>query len=148
MSLAEDFLPLLGHWTGLEEQAASPWAPASGARAGFTFKLDVGGTAVVQDYRQVREDGAEFFGHGVFLLELPGRVRWWFFDSSGVLPTAAEGAWRDSELLLEKTTPRGRARHRFIPGPDQLRYEVSVAVGDAAELTPFLIGTYRRISGH
>src|SRR5215210_7462164 len=56
------FLPLLGNWTGLEKQEASPWAPATTARASFVFKLDVAGTVVVQDYRQVRADGAEFLG--------------------------------------------------------------------------------------
>ena len=35
---------------------------------------------VVQDYRQVREDGMEFYGHGVFLAQ-GEEVWWWFFDS-------------------------------------------------------------------
>ncbi len=35
----------------------------------ITFRYDVGGTVVVQDYRQVRADGAELTGHGVFWAE-------------------------------------------------------------------------------
>jgi hypothetical protein len=60
VSLAERFWDLLGSWSGTEEQAASPWAPAARTRAALTFKLDLAGTAVLQDYRQVRVDGEEF----------------------------------------------------------------------------------------
>ena len=58
---------LLGNWQGVEEQSASPFAPAARTRAMMTFKQDLAGTAVVQDYRQVRDDGAEFLAHGVLL---------------------------------------------------------------------------------
>ena len=102
MGLAELFAPLLGNWTGAEQQEASAWSGASGARAAITFKLDLAGSAVVQEYRQVRTDGQEFLGHGVFLLE-PGtsRVLWWLFDSYGY--------------------PRARHRRlgRPVAGPDQ-----------------------------
>ena len=71
MTLAERFWDLLGNWSGTEEQSASAWAPAARTRAALTFKLDLGGTAVVQDYRQVRDDGGEFLAHGVFLDDGP-----------------------------------------------------------------------------
>ena len=69
MSLRDLFSTLLGNWTGTEDQAASPWAPATSARAMITFKLDVADTVVVQDYRQVRSDGGEFTAHGVFMAD-------------------------------------------------------------------------------
>ena len=62
MSLRELFWPLLGNWTGIEQLAAG-----GTARAMITFKLDVADQVVLQDYRQVRDDGAELLGHGVFL---------------------------------------------------------------------------------
>ena len=69
VGLRELFLPLLGNWTGIEQQAASPVAPATTARAMIVFKLDVGDQVVLQDYRQVRADQVEFSGHGVFMID-------------------------------------------------------------------------------
>jgi hypothetical protein len=69
VGLRELFLPMLGNWTGVEQQAASAWGPATTARAMIVFKLDVGDQVVVQDYRQVRADHGEFSGHGVFMID-------------------------------------------------------------------------------
>ena len=147
--MEEAFAPLLGSWTGLEEQSASVWAPASSARAAITFKLDVGGTAVVQDYRQVRPDGQEFLGHGVFLVEpATERVLWWLFDSYGHPPEPAGGGWAGAVLTLTKETPRGVARHRFAADDDRLDYRIEVAPDPGSEAVPFLRGRYRRVSGH
>jgi hypothetical protein len=149
VELDQLFLPLLGNWTGIEEQAASPWAAASQARAMMVFKLNVQGRAVVQDYRQVRADGAEFSGHGVFMRE-PGtdQVRWWFFDSYGEPPEPATGRWQDEALVIEKVTPRGRARHEFRVADGQLSYVIELQLNDAEAPTTFLTGRYVRVSGH
>jgi hypothetical protein len=154
--LRELFLPLLGNWTGIEQQAASPWAPAASARAMIVFKLDVRDRVVVQDYRQVRADGEEFSGHGVFMIDsadgmssvarLP--ILWWFFDSYGYPPQPAHGGWQDGELIMQKTTPRGMAEHRFAIADDQLSYRIRLGLDDTTELEDFLSGKYRRISGH
>ena len=149
MSLRDLFWPLLGNWTGTEEQAASPWAPATTARAMITFKLDVGDTVVLQDYRQVRADGAEFTAHGVFLADPDSDdVRWWLFDSYGQPPVPAVGRWHDGELSLDKHTPRGVAQHRFSVAEDQLRYQIDLQLTGVAAPSVFLTGGYRRISGH
>jgi len=154
--LRDLFLPLLGNWTGIEQQAASPWAPAASARAMIVFKLDVRDRVVVQDYRQVRADGEEFSGHGVFMIDsadgmspvarLP--ILWWFFDSYGYPPQPAHGGWQDDELIMQKTTPRGMAEHRFAIADDQLSYRIRLRLDDTAEPEDFLSGRYRRISGH
>lgn len=150
MSLRELFWPLLGSWTGTEEQAESPWAPAGAARAMVVFKLDVADRVVLQDYRQVRADGAEFTAHGVFLLTDADRstVGWWLFDSYGEPPVPATGGWSDGELVLEKSTARGVARHTFAVAADRLTYRIETRLGDAPDFTDFLTGTYARISGH
>ena len=56
----------LGELDGVpEQQEASAWSGASGSRAAITFKLDLAGTAVVQEYRQVRRPTARSSsGHG------------------------------------------------------------------------------------
>lgn len=149
MSLAEPFWDLLGSWAGVEEQSASAWAPAARTRAALTFKLDLGGTAVLQDYRQVREDGGEFLAHGVFLANEhePGAVLWWLFDSVGNAPDPGRGGWAGRTLALTRTTPRGSAHHRFELGPDLLTYAIDLAL-TGQEASPFLRGRYERVSGH
>jgi hypothetical protein len=156
MSLRELFLPMLGNWTGVEQHAASAGSPATTARAMIVFKLDVGDQVVVQDYRQVRADHAEFTGHGVFMIDkaestaAPSQmpILWWFFDSEGYPPQPARGGWHDSELILERITPQGIAEHRFAVADEQLSYRIRVRNGQATELQDLLRGTYRRISGH
>jgi hypothetical protein len=156
MGLRELFLPLLGNWAGAERQAASPWAPATTARAMIVFKLDVGDHVVVQDYRQVSADHAEFTGHGVFMIDSTDvmspatrtPILWWFFDSYGYPPEPAHGGWQDGELIMHKTTPRGLAEHRFAAAGGQLNYRIRSKIDDSTEWEDFLSGSYRRISGH
>jgi hypothetical protein len=148
---------MLGNWTGVEQQAAlPPSGPAASARAMIVFKLDVGDQVVVQDYRQVSADHAEFTGHGVFMIDQAEVVAkgpqtpilWWFFDSGGQPPRPAHGAWQAGELIMLRPTPRGIAEHRFAVIDEQLSYRIRVQLDDAAEPEEVLTGTYRRISGH
>ena len=158
MGLRELFLPLLGNWAGIEQQGPSAGAgsQATSARAMIVFKLDVNDQVVVQDYRQVRADYAEFTGHGVFMIDTFADSRplsripilWWFFDSEGYPPQPAHGGWHHNELILEKITTRGIAEHRFAVADGQLSYRIRLPQGDVSELEDFLSGTYRRISGH
>jgi hypothetical protein len=149
VSLGERFWDLLGNWSGVEEQSASPWAPAAQARAALTFKLDLGGTAVLQDYRQVRDDGGELLAHGVFLADgsATDGVLWWLFDSVGNAPDPGRGGWSGGTLQVTRTTPRGSAHHRFELDADVLTYAIDVSLGDQEE-EPFLRGRYERVSGH
>ena len=156
VSLRELFLPVLGNWTGVEQQAASSLGPATTARAMIVFKLDVSDQVVVQDYRQVRADHAEFTGHGVFMIDSTdvmsrasgAPILWWFFDSGGHPPQPARGAWQDGELIMHRPTPNGIAEHRFAVVGEQLRYRIRLSLDEAAEPEEFLVGTYRRFSGH
>jgi hypothetical protein len=147
---------MLGNWTGVEQQAASDWAPATTARAMIVFKLDVSDQVVLQDYRQVRADHREFSGHGVFMIDKDDAtpsaqqisILWWFFDSEGYPPQPARGGWHDGELILEKITPRAIAQHRFAIADSRLSYRIRVRPDEATEFEDVLTGTYRRISGH
>ncbi len=147
MSITELMSPLLGDWQGAEQQEASPWAPASVTRAALRFKHEAGGCVVVQDYRQVREDGLEFYGHGVFLAQAE-EIWWWFFDSYGEPPVPAVGGWVDGELALVKTTVRGTAVHRFRATQEHLDYRITLGSADEGAVSQFLAGTYNRVSGH
>jgi hypothetical protein len=128
VSLRVLFRPLLGNWTGVEQLT-----DGGSARAMVTFKLDVADRVVLQDYRQVRDNGAELTGHGVFLLDpVTNDLLWWFFDSSGTPPVPLRGLRTDLELVLGPN-----AEHRFWIINDQLHRR-----------SPGLSGTYGRISGH
>lgn len=147
MRVLEVFAPLFGHWQGSEEQRESSWGAAGTARAALSFRAEVGGAAMVNDYRQIRSDGSEFYGHGVFLVDEALQVSWWLFDSFGLPPVPAAGRWQDGTLVLTKTTERGTARHRFARDGDQLTYAIDVATKDTPT-QPFLRGRYQAISAH
>lgn len=145
--VVETFAPLFGHWQGSEEQCASPWGPATTARAIISFRAEIGGAAMVNDYRQVRADGTEFYGHGVFLVDEAAQVSAWLFDSYGFPPVPATGGWQNGELVLTKITDRGRARHTFGIDGDDLTYAIDTAPPDG-DLEPFLRGRYQALSTH
>lgn len=145
--MLEVFAPLFGHWQGSEEQLESPWGPATAARTMLSFRADVGGAAMISDYRQVRGDGSEFYAHGVFLVDKSLRISWWLFDSSGQPPVQATGGWRDDALVLTTVTDRGRAQHRFGLDGEHLTYAIDLASPDD-ELEPYLRGRYQALSTH
>ncbi len=103
----------------------------------IVFKLDVQGRVVVQDYRQVRSDGAEFSAHGVFMIiSDDSRIGWWLFDSYGQPPEPATGSWLDQKLIMEKTTPRGVARHTFSIEDEKLIYRIELKTRRRTRLPP------------
>lgn len=147
MRVLDIFAPLFGHWQGSEELSESRPGSAITARAMLSFRAEIGGVAMVGDYRQVRADGTEFYGHGVFLVDESGTVTWWLFDSSGRPPVPATGGWRGAELVLTKITEEGRDVHRFGLDDEELTYVIDAGPSED-ELTPFLRGRYRAMSTH
>ena len=121
MDLAARFLPLLGTWTGLERLPVEA-GEAVTARASLVLRLDLGGTAVLQDYRQVRSDGVELTAHGVFRAAGSEQVDWWLFDSTAALPARATGRFADGGLVLEGED----RRHRFRGQADDLEQQVDL----------------------
>ncbi|GAA3556022.1 DUF1579 family protein [Amycolatopsis ultiminotia] len=137
---------LTGEWSGTEELAAAPWAPASTATATCSYRRALDGFAVVQDYVQTRADGTKLLGHNVFTVDPgTGETLWYGFDSYGFPPAApARGSWHEGTLHLEKHTERGVARHRLTPDGDVLVHEIDVRLGDDLEFSPFLRARYTR----
>ncbi|CAA9303111.1 MAG: hypothetical protein AVDCRST_MAG48-1490 [uncultured Friedmanniella sp.] len=141
MDLTARSLPLLGTWTGLERRTAADGGTTS-ARASLVLRLDVGGTAVVADYRSVQEDGAELTAHAVLRVTGPDQVTGWLFDSAGGAPDVLTGHLDQAGLELYG---HGR-RHRVRGAGDTLEQEVARSADDGWR--PRLEGRYRRLSGH
>jgi hypothetical protein len=143
----EALTALVGDWVGKEEVAESPWASASTASARASYRVALHGFAVVQEYRQLREDGTDFLGLNVFTVDpATGETLWYGFDSYGFPPDSpARGRWSGDVLTLEKRTERGVARHRFTVGEGWLRHEIDIRMGDAPEFAEFLRAVYARV---
>ena len=148
MDLRALFGPMLGRWSGAEQQEATAQAPATSTRAMMIFKLDLADTVVLQEYRHVREDGGELAGHGIFQAAGPGELAWWFFDSNAQPPVTARGSWRDGELTLVRAAPDGTAQHRFSVRDDQLHCRITQHPTGIEEPQLFLTARYDRITGH
>ena len=103
---------------------------------------------MVQDYRQVRSDGAEFSLMVSSDLSEDSRIGWWLFDFDGQPPELATGSWLDEKLIMEKATPRGVARHTFAIQDEKLIYRIEFNIADEPDFRQFLVGAYKRISGH
>ena len=146
MSLRDELLALLGNWSGTE-QLTPVDGPVTTARAMIVAKLDVADRVVLLDYRQVAAGGAEYSGHGVFTQDPESRdICWWFFDSTGSVPTVARGRRSGIGLLLVADDGR-RVEHRFAVEGDELSYAILVSDDNKAAVS-VLNGHYRRISGH
>ena len=140
---------LTGDWSGPEELAASPWAPAATAQASCEYHLALNGFAVIQHYAQRREDGTGFLAHNVFTVDPEtGETLCHGFDSYGFPPEApARGHWDGGTLFLEKKTARGVARHRITPDGDELTHEIDLKLGEDTDFLPFLRARYQRENG-
>ncbi|REJ05573.1 DUF1579 domain-containing protein [Microbacterium bovistercoris] len=128
---------LHGRWTGEEEVFATAWTPAGHAQA--SLHLAPGpGDALIIDYSETRADGA-MAGHGVVLGD-----GWWWFDSYGFVPASPGTAtWTDGELVLERSSERGRNVMVLASDGEVLTMRLAAASGDG-ELQPLVAGVYRR----
>jgi hypothetical protein len=111
------------------------------------MRLDLDGFFVVQDYVEEKDGRVAFRGHGVFGYDAQaGTYAWYWVDSMGFVPDApARGQWQGDTLLLEKTTPRGRARylHRISP-EGSYEFSIESSFDGGATWLKFMSGTYRR----
>ena len=102
MSDKDQLSAMLGVWEGDEELSATAWTAAGKARG--TISVSAGpGDGLILDYAEDR-DGAIMTAHGVVF-----GSGWWWFDSYGFTPTVPGTAeWRDGQLILDRSSERGR----------------------------------------
>ena len=140
---------LVGAWRGEEEVAATQWTDAGAATSEVLAEAQFGGLFVVQRYRQRRDGTVSFGSHNVFGFDQQNKVVTMHqFDSMGFVPAApATGTWNDSELVLERSSPRGAARVTyFFEGADTYRMKLQFKPAGSDAWQDMVSGLYRRVS--
>ena len=142
----ERLLAFVGEWEGQEELSPSASGPSGTARGCMSFREDLGGFAVIQDYVEEKDSRVTFRGHGVFTVDPASKaVLWYWFDSIGFPPeAAAQGTFEGDVLTLQRESPRGVARYVYRISKDSCEFSIENKwVGDA-DFKPFMSGKYTR----
>jgi len=136
----------LGEWQGGEQVEPSPWGKGGPAAGRMSFRADLDGFAVIQDYVQFKDSLVTFRGHGVFTVDPKTQeVLWYWFDSVGFPPDEpARGRFQGDVLTLDRVSPRGAARYVFTITTDECTFSIENKLGDDSEFRPFMRGVYAR----
>ena len=138
MSSDDQLAAMLGAWEGDEELSATAWTEAGKARGTISVNAGPSG-GLILDYAEDR-DGATMTGHGVVF-----GTGWWWFDSYGFTPAAPGTAeWRDGQLVLVRSSERGRTVTVLRLRDGRLEQEIDTAVPADGPLVPLLRGSYTR----
>lgn len=137
-----------GTWTGDEIVADSRWQKGGPATGAVTARVDLGGFFVLQDHVETRDGQVAFAVHAAFTFdEATDEVVLFWFDSYGfVPPSPARGRFVGDELVLERSSPRGRARHTYRFEDETTYSLVLESAPPEGEFAPVMRGTYRRTS--
>ncbi|MGN8020785.1 DUF1579 family protein [Phyllobacterium sp. 22229] len=139
---------LLGSFEGDEQVSATPWTSAGAAKGYLSAESDLGGLFLNQTYRQVRDGQTTFEARNIFGFDVKdGTYKLYQFDTVGFVPPApATGTWAGDELVLEKSSPRGKARSRYqFEDQDRFRLRVEFAPAGSDIWQDVVSGVYRRI---
>ncbi len=130
----------VGTWRASETLHPSPWNPAPRSKeATLLARLAFGGTTLFQEYR--RDD---YEGMGV-MTAFGDAITLWWFDALGP-PEPAKGGVRGEGIVLEGTSPLGRARYTYAfvrDGEFTFRTEYSK---DGKDWRCYLDARYARLS--
>ncbi|TFW10622.1 DUF1579 domain-containing protein [Massilia arenosa] len=138
--------PFLGTWEGEEEIMPSKWGPGGPAHAQAVWRADLGGKAVIHEYRAVRDGAPWLQAHALFTPQANGGLALHWFDSLGFVPEqAALGSAEGAQLLFVRRSPRGMSRHVWAPlGADAYTLALDTSFDAGASWTPIMRGRYTR----
>ncbi|MER8867228.1 DUF1579 domain-containing protein [Mesorhizobium sp. M0751] len=140
---------LVGAWRGEEEISGTQWADPGTAASEVLAEAQFGGLFVVQRYRQRRDGTVSFGSHNVFGFDQQNSlVTMHQFDSMGFVPASpATGAWNGSELVLDRSSPRGAARVTYIfDDADTYLMRLHFKPAGSDSWQDMVSGVYRRVS--
>lgn len=139
-------LALLGEWEGPEEIAATPWGPGGPALGQMSFRSDLDGFALLQDYIEHKGGRVSFRGHGVFMIDPATKeVLWYWFDSMGFPPgDPARGQFDGQRLTLTRVTERGSSRYVYEISETTLAFSIENKFPHDADFKEFVSGRYSK----
>jgi len=139
---------LVGEWVGDETIATTRWGQGGPATGHVQARFDLGGKALLLDYRETRDGKLALQAHAVFVAgQEPGEYALYWFDSYGFAPAQpATGHWDGKRLVFLRTSQRGQTRHIYewvADGAYRLVLESSFDGGVNWERV--MEGEYRRV---
>ena len=138
---------LTGRWRGVETMHPSPWDPKGGKADGETeSRVDLGGFAVIADYRQLKDGQVTYTGHGVYTIDPEGHdvVLHWF-DAIAGQREEFRGRWDGDVLTIRSRSPSGHARLTYdLSEPDRMRSAMDMSPDGETWNRPF-DGVYERV---
>ncbi len=139
-------LAFAGEWEGTELVEASAWGKGGPATGRTSFRADLDGFALIQDYVQLKDSLVTFRGHGVFTVDPETQeVLWYWFDSMGFPPEQpARGRFDGNVLTLLRVTARGSARYVHDIGPQEYRFSIENKLAGDADFKLFMRASYTR----
>jgi hypothetical protein len=140
---------LAGEWEGEEAIATTRWGEGGPATGRISARLDLGGRALLQDYREERDGRPALQAHAVFTAgpEHDQYALYWF-DSYGFAPAQpAPGHWDGRRLVFLRSSPRGQTRHSYeLVDADTWRLTLESSFDGGVRWEPVMQGTYRRVA--
>ncbi len=136
----------LGEWQGEERVEPSPWGKGGPAAGRMSFRADLDGFAVIQDYVQFKDSLVTFRGHGVFTVDpKTEEVLWYWFDSVGFPPDEpARGRFEGDLLTLNRVSARGASRYAFGITTDGCTFQIENKLTNEPDFQLFMRGVYAR----
>jgi Protein of unknown function (DUF1579) len=140
---------LAGDWLGEEQIATTRWGQGGPAIGHISARIDLGGRALLQDYREERDGKTSLLVHAVFVAGPEhDQYNLYWFDSYGFTPAVpAPGLWDGKRLTFVRSSMRGQTRHVYElqgEGAFSLKLESSFDSGVVWETV--MTGSYRRTS--
>lgn len=113
--MSEVLQKLAGHWVGEEQMATTRWGQGGPATSEIDARFDLGGRALLFDYRETRDGKAALAVHAVFVAGPEhDQFQMFWFDSYGfVPPSPAPGFWDGNKLTFVRSSSRGQTRHVY-----------------------------------
>jgi hypothetical protein len=137
-----------GTWFGEEHLSPSPWGPGGMALGRSTYRVDVGGFFLIQDYIEERDGRIVFRGHGIMGWDdATKEYLWYWVDSLGSIPQSpSRGIWEGETLIFEHDTNEGqRGRHTFhFIDEDSLATKIENSEDGGHTWLLFMEATYQR----
>ena len=139
-------LAFAGEWEGTESVEPSAWGKGGLATGLTSFRGDLDGFALIQDYVQLKESLVTFRGHGVFTVDPQTQeVLWFWFDSMGFPPDLpARGRFEGDVLTLLRVTARGAARYVHRISANDYQFSIENQLPGDEEFKLFMRATYTR----